>query len=230
MIHFGTGGWREIIGDQFTRENVRRITQALCNRMSAEGVTERGIVVGYDRRFLSGEAALWATEVFLGNGVPVTLIDRFAPTPMIMWTVRDKNCAYGLAVTASHNPALYNGLKIFTEGGRDAELAVTDEIAAAANALTVDDVVGIESYEVDASPLLTKQSSINWYIDAIIEKLDMDTIRHGHLHVADRSDVRRGADQHADHPDDGALPGGRNQRPPRHPVWRPAPLPLRGHA
>lgn len=183
MIHFGTGGWREIIGDQFTRENVRRITQALCNRMSAEGVTERGIVVGYDRRFLSEEAALWATEVFLGNGVPVTLIDRFVPTPMIMWTVRDKNCAYGLAVTASHNPALYNGLKIFTEGGRDAELAVTDEIAAAANALTVDDVVGIESYEVDASPLLTKQSSINWYIDAIIEKLDMDTIRHGHLHV-----------------------------------------------
>lgn len=100
-IRFGTGGWREIIGDLFTRDNVRRIVQALCNRMLAEGVADRGVVVGYDRRFLSREAALWAAEVFVGNGIPITLVDRPAPTPMFMWTVRNKNCAYGLAVTAS---------------------------------------------------------------------------------------------------------------------------------
>lgn len=183
MIHFGTGGWREIIGDQFTRENVRRIVQALCVRMREEGVHERGVVIGFDRRFLSREAALWAIEVFLGNGIPVTFIDRAAPTPMMMWTVRDMGCAYGIAVTASHNPALYNGLKIFTEGGRDAELGVTDEIAAGANALSAADISAVEPHEVADSPLLTVQTSINWYIDSIIEKLDMEAIRHGHLRI-----------------------------------------------
>jgi len=116
MIQFGTGGWREIIGDGFTRANVRLIAQALADRMHREGVAERGIVVGFDRRFLSEEAAWWAVEVLAGNGVPVTLIGRPAPTPMFMWTVRNLGCAYGIAITASHNPALYNGVKLFTEG------------------------------------------------------------------------------------------------------------------
>lgn len=183
MIRFGTGGWREIIGDGFTRVNVRRIIQAMCDRMRAEGVADRGVVVGYDRRFLSAEAAGWAVEVFLGNGVPVTLVGVPAPTPMFMWTVRNKGCPYGVAVTASHNPALYNGLKVFTEGGRDAELGVTDELAAAANALTDEQVRAIDPDEVTGSPLLTMQTSCNWYIDAILEHLDTDAIRHRHLHV-----------------------------------------------
>lgn len=183
MINFGTGGWREIIGDGFTRANVRVIIQALCERMAAEGVADRGVVVGHDRRFLSDEASQWAVEVFLGNGVPVTLISRAAPTPMFMWTVRDKNCAYGVAITASHNPALYNGIKIFTEGGRDAEIAVTDEIAARANALTDADVRAVAPDQVEGHELLTLQTSLNWYLDSIIDKLDMDAIRHRHLHI-----------------------------------------------
>lgn len=183
MIRFGTGGWREIIGDQFTRGNLRLIIQALCDRMADERVKDRGVVIGFDRRFLSREAAHWATEVFLGNDVPVTFIDRSAPTPMFMWTVRNKECPYGIAVTASHNPALYNGVKVFTEGGRDAEVAVTDDIADRANALSDDDVRAVEPHEVDDSPLLTRQRSINWYIDSIIDKLDMDVIRHRHMHI-----------------------------------------------
>ena len=130
MIQFGTGGWRAIIGDGFTKANVRLLIQGLCDRMAAEGVTERGVVVGFDRRFLSLEAAQWACEVFAGNGVPVTFIGRPAPTPMFMWTVRNKNTPYGIAVTASHNPAVYNGIKVFTEGGRDAEAEVTNELMA----------------------------------------------------------------------------------------------------
>ncbi len=183
MIHFGTGGWREIIGDQFTRANVRRITQALCDRMAAEGVADRGLVIGHDRRFLSEEATWWAVEVMVGNGVPVTVVTRPVPTPMIMWTVRNKDCAYGMAVTASHNPALYNGLKVFTEGGRDAELSVTDELAAAANRLGDDEVRSVEPEAARTSPLVTPQQSINWYLDAIMDQLDLESIRHRHLHV-----------------------------------------------
>lgn len=183
MIHFGTGGWREIIGDGFTRANVRLIVQGLCDRMQAEGVAERGVVIGYDRRFLSDITAWWAVEVFVGNGIPVQLITRPAPTPMFMWTVRNLGCAYGLAVTASHNPALYNGIKIFTDGGRDATLEVTDELAAAINQLADADVRASDPDGALVSPLVTRQTSLNWYIDAIIGQLDMETIRHRHLSV-----------------------------------------------
>lgn len=183
MIHFGTGGWRAIIGDGFTKENVRRLIQALCDRMIAEGVASRGVVVGYDRRFLSDVAAKWSCEVFAGNGVPVTLIGRPAPTPMFMWTVRNQERPYGIAVTASHNPALYNGIKLFTEGGRDAEEGVTAPLEDAANALTDADIAEMPFAAAVESGLVTVQMSINWYLDAIIDKLDMEAIRHRHLHI-----------------------------------------------
>ena len=76
MIEFGTGGWREIIGDGFTRANVRLLVQGLSDRIVAEGVADRGVVVGYDRRFLSDVAAWWAVEVFLGKPSENT----YAPT------------------------------------------------------------------------------------------------------------------------------------------------------
>ena len=183
MITFGTGGWRAIIGDEFTRENVRLLAQGLADRMHAEGVVERGLVISYDRRFLSDVAAWWAIEVLAGNGVPVTVITRPVPTPMCMWTVKQTGAAYGIAVTASHNPALYNGLKIFTEGGRDAELEVTDELAAHVATLDPADVRSLAPHEVQGSEFVTEQASINWYLDAIIGQLDLDAIRHAHLNI-----------------------------------------------
>ena len=183
MIAFGTGGWREIIGDGFTKQNVQLVAQGLSNRMKTEGVADRGIVIGYDRRFLSDVAAWWATAVFVANEIPVTLINRAAPTPMFMWTVRDKKTPYGMAITASHNPALYNGIKVFTEGGRDAEAEITQELQDLINSLTPADVVDLEIDEVRNSPLLTLQTSMNWYIDSIINQLDMEAIRHSHLNI-----------------------------------------------
>lgn len=183
MIEFGTGGWREIIGDGFTKANLRLLVQGLCDRILAEGVAGRGVVIGYDRRFLSDTAAWWAAEVFIGNGVPVTVVTRPAPTPMFMWTVRNKDCAYGIAVTASHNPALYNGIKVFTAGGRDADAEITNELQDHINSLTEADVRSVSSHEVLTSPLVTRQPSLNWYIDAILDKLDTETIRHQHLSI-----------------------------------------------
>ena len=183
MIKFGTGGWRAIIADGFTRSNVRLLVQGLANRMHSEGVSQNGVVVGYDRRFLSRESAWWATQVLVANDIPVTVVDRPAPTPMIMWTVRNKTCPYGLAITASHNPALYNGIKVFTDGGRDAAAEVTDELQEGINRLTEDDVRSVADHEVVDHPLVTIQTSMNWYIDSILEHLDTETIRHSHLKV-----------------------------------------------
>ena len=74
MIKFGTGGWRAVIGDDFTRENIQKLSKALVNKMKDEGVAEQGVAIGYDRRFLSKESAIWASEVFAAEGVPVKFI------------------------------------------------------------------------------------------------------------------------------------------------------------
>jgi len=83
LIAFGTGGWRAIIGEGFTLHNVRRLSQALANEITRRGQEKRGVLIGYDRRFLSDRAAAAAAEVFAGNNIAVTLLREAAPTPLI---------------------------------------------------------------------------------------------------------------------------------------------------
>lgn len=121
MIKFGTGGWRAVIGDEFTKENIQILSRAICDKMREEGVTQDGIVLGYDRRFLSKEAMQWAAQVFAAEGIKAYLINKSAPTPLVMFYVMNHKMHYGMMITASHNPAIYNGIKVFTYGGRDAD-------------------------------------------------------------------------------------------------------------
>ena len=144
MIKFGTGGWREIIADGFTKENIRLLTAGLCRLMLAEGHAGKEICIGYDRRFLSKESAHWAAEVLAGYGFPVFVIARSSPTPMIMFSVKQGGHPYGMAITASHNPAIYNGIKIFTEGGRDANREVTNRIEEQIEGLKPSDVLSVD--------------------------------------------------------------------------------------
>ncbi|WP_130866511.1 phosphoglucomutase/phosphomannomutase family protein [Acidipropionibacterium timonense] len=183
QIVFGTGGWRAVIADTFTKANVCRLAQGLAERIQHEEVADRPVVIGYDQRFLSPEFAWWAAQTLAANGVHVHLIDRPAPTPMIMWTVRDKGCAYGLAVTASHNPAIYNGIKVFTEGGRDAEVEITASLQDAVNAIPDEQVRSMPADKALDDGLITVQTSMNWYIDAILDQIDLEAIRHAHLKV-----------------------------------------------
>ena len=114
MIQFGTGGWRAVIGDGFTRANIRLIGAALAARMKREGCANQGLCVGYDRRFLSKEALVWFCEVLTGAGIHVYFVNMSCPTPQIMFTVKQMGLQYGAMVTASHNPAIWNGIKLFT--------------------------------------------------------------------------------------------------------------------
>ena len=130
MIKFGTGGWRAIIGDEFIKSNIQLVAQAVAILMKEDGqnnhaVLEKGIILGYDRRFLSDMAAKWIAEVMAGNDIPVKLINKISPTPLIMYTSKEYENHYSMAVTASHNPAAYNGIKLFTFGGRDATEDIT---------------------------------------------------------------------------------------------------------
>ena len=183
MIEFGTGGWRAIIGDGFTKENVQRLTLAIARRMKLEDVAERGFCIGYDRRFLSRQAAEWAAEIMAGEGIHTLLINREAPTPLIMFTVEHYSLPYGIAVTASHNPALYNGVKLFTKGGRDAVEAVTDQLGVAANAITAEELAPMPYAQAVRAGIVSEINPQNAYLDAIIRGVNMDAIRSRNLSI-----------------------------------------------
>ena len=117
-----------MIGDEFTKANIQLLAQGLVNKMKNEGVAGFGIVMGYDRRFLSKEAMQWAAEVFAAAHIKAYLINKSSPTPLVMYYVMKHGFPYGMMITASHNPAIYNGIKVFTAGGRDADEIQTKDI------------------------------------------------------------------------------------------------------
>ena len=128
MISFGTGGWRGIIADDFTLENVRRVAKALAALVEAKGLSPKPVVVGYDMRFMSRSFAEAFAEVLAYEGIEVWLMKGPAPTPMVMFAVERECLDYGATITASHNPPQYNGIKIIVEKGKDAPIEVTNEL------------------------------------------------------------------------------------------------------
>ncbi|NLL73576.1 MAG: phosphoglucomutase/phosphomannomutase family protein [Clostridiales bacterium] len=184
MVKFGTGGWRAIIGEGFTKANIRRLAKALAEKMKNEGVTEQGIVLGYDRRFLSKEAMRWASEVFAGEGITSYLINRSSPTPLIMYHVMKNKLHYGMMVTASHNPAIYNGIKVFTYGGRDADEIQTRDIENYIEDVIDDEIVVVEYQEAVNRKLIIEINPLNEYLDNIINHIDLQAIRERGLKVA----------------------------------------------
>ncbi|MCX4271207.1 MAG: phosphoglucomutase/phosphomannomutase family protein [Acetatifactor sp.] len=183
MIKFGTGGWREIIGDGFTKANIQILARALSDKMKAEGKTQQGIVIGYDRRFLSKEAMRWAGEVFAAEGITAYLINKSSPTPLIMYYVMKHKFPYGMMVTASHNPAIYNGIKVFTAGGRDADENQTREIEEYIGRVDRDSVREMDYEEALAGGLIQEIYPLNEYLDNIISAVNMDMIRAKGLRV-----------------------------------------------
>lgn len=186
MIRFGTGGWRAVIGDEFTRANIQILAKALSVKMQDEGKTEKGICIGYDRRFLSKEAVMWACEVFAADGIRCWFVNRSSPTPLIMYYVMAHKLPYGLMVTASHNPAVYNGIKVFTEGGRDANEEQTKEIERYIS-LVEEKGETIETIPYDKAKeegLVVEFNPLNEYIDNIISRIDMQAIRERGLRIA----------------------------------------------
>jgi phosphomannomutase len=183
-IRFGTGGWREIIGESFTRENVERIADAMAQRILREGDPDTGIIIGYDRRFLSEEAAAWAASTFAASGVYTELISKATPTPLIMFHVERNPNFYGMAVTASHNPAIYNGIKLFQRGGGDANLDFTEDIESIIRERKELSLPHMDFEEAKARGLIRMIDPTNAYLDNIMATLDTEAIRKRGLKVA----------------------------------------------
>lgn len=125
QIKFGTDGWRGVIARDFTFDNLSLVAQATMDYLNREGLGEKGLVVGYDRRFLSREFACRVAEVAAGNGIHVHLTEDYAPTPAVSWAVHESGFGAGVMITASHNPPEYNGFKLKEAFGGSARQATT---------------------------------------------------------------------------------------------------------
>ena len=125
QIKFGTDGWRGVIAREFTFDNLGLVAQATMDWMTREGLADQGLVVGYDRRFLSREFACRVAEIAAGNDIRVFLCDDVAPTPAVSWAAKALQAGAGVMITASHNPPIYNGFKIKENFGGSARPETT---------------------------------------------------------------------------------------------------------
>ncbi|MBI5956448.1 MAG: phosphoglucomutase/phosphomannomutase family protein, partial [Chloroflexi bacterium] len=161
-IIFGTDGWRGTIAEDFTFENVRLCAQGVADYLIATGKADAGMVVGYDTRFASEHFAAAAAEVLAGNGIRAYLCDRPSPTPVISYSVLAKKTAGAINITASHNPATWNGFKVRSEYAgaatpetlKDIEARIRDiQAAGSVKQLPMDDALAQDLIQVfDPAP------------------------------------------------------------------------------
>ncbi len=186
MIRFGTGGWRGIIGKDFVYDNIRKAAHALAEMILEENQQDKPVMVGFDRRFLSFDAARWIAETLCSQGISVWFMKRTAPTPLVMHTVKAKGLFYGVQVTASHNPPAYNGIKLIVQGGRDAPEEVTKHLE---EHIERAEKEGREPGSIPFSLAEEKglviylKNPFNDFIDDIQSKTRMDVIRERGLRI-----------------------------------------------
>jgi alpha-D-glucose phosphate-specific phosphoglucomutase len=127
-IKFGTDGWRGIIAEDFTFDNVRICAQAVAEYLKQNRLAKQSLVIGYDSRFASEDFAAAAAEVIAGNNIKVQLCVKPAPTPVVSFTVPATKSAGAIVITASHNPGSWNGFKYKSQYGASAPDGVTSQI------------------------------------------------------------------------------------------------------
>ena len=120
-VKFGTDGWRGIIADDFTYENVRVAARAIAHYVIEVEDASKGVCIGWDTRFGSQSFAKVVAEVLTGAGIPVALAVAITPTPALSYAVRERGAAGGVMITSSHNPAEWNGVKYKASYGGSGE-------------------------------------------------------------------------------------------------------------
>jgi phosphomannomutase len=166
-IKFGTDGWRGLIADDFTFDNVRRVAGAIAGYVLKDERPQHGVIVGYDARFASPRAAQIVAEVLAKAGIPVKLANDFTPTPSVSYAVKHQGAAGGVMVTSSHNPWNWNGVKFKANFGGSATPAIMKKIEDELAAGAAPKGTKAEIEEVD----LKKE-----YVKAVCAFADMDLI------------------------------------------------------
>jgi alpha-D-glucose phosphate-specific phosphoglucomutase len=182
-IKFGTDGWRAIIAEDFTFENVRVCAQATAQYLKRTGLAERGVVVGYDTRFASDAFAAACAEVLAANGVTVYLCDSPAPTPVVGYAILTHKAGGSIVITSSHNPAAYNGFKVRTEYGGSAPPEILSQIEALTEEVHGHDVQRLPLDEAKSRGLVQMFDPKPAYIEHLGGLLDFDRLRNTGLRV-----------------------------------------------
>lgn len=183
-IRFGTDGWRATIAEDFTFANVRAVSQALADHLRRHDLAGDGVVVGYDTRFLSGSFAGAIAEVLAANEIHVALTSGPTPTPAVSFSVLEQGAGAGVMVTASHNPARWNGIKLRTAAGMAIPRAVAAELEQAVpGIITGERVQHMPLGEAEASGMVERLDPRPAYFAALREMVDMAAIRAAGLNV-----------------------------------------------
>lgn len=166
-ITFGTDGWRGIIADDFTFDNVRRVAGAIASYLLKYEDVQRGVFIGYDTRFASQHFAQAVAEVICAAGIPVKLANDYTPTPAVSYAVKNNGAAGGVMVTSSHNPWNWNGVKFKGKFGGSATPAIMKKVEEElrANAMPNGTKTAIEEIDLKAP-----------YIAAVCRFADMELI------------------------------------------------------
>ena len=184
-IKFGTDGWRGVIAREFTFDNLSLVAQATMDYMNREGLADKGLVIGYDRRFLSREFAERVAEVACGNGIRVWLGNGYAPTPAVSWAVHELRSGMGVMITASHNPPIYNGFKVKEAFGGSARPATTRllEELVGANLEAKRPVLSLPLVEALASGRAEMIDMQTGYLRQLNSYVDLELIRNAAIPV-----------------------------------------------
>lgn len=168
QIKFGTDGWRAIIAREFTFVNVERVAQAYADFLTREAGhgNKPFVVIGFDRRFLSEKFAARTAEVMAGNGFKIALFSEAQPTPLISWAVKDLGATGGVMITASHNPANFNGFKIKAPWGGSAPPETTRAVEQLVDATAPKKAeVADDGHELLEAPTARYREQIASYVD-----------------------------------------------------------------
>jgi len=178
-ISFGTSGWRGILGEDFTFDNVRVVIKAIADNLKAAGEHHKGVVVSCDTRFMGQRFAQEASRVLAGEGITAFLCERDTPTPVISFEILRRQAAGAINFTASHNPYEYNGVKFSPSWGGPALPTTTTDIERRAN-----EMLGTACYQqpsladAERSGLLVMIDPRKEYLKALEQKIDFDAVRH----------------------------------------------------
>jgi alpha-D-glucose phosphate-specific phosphoglucomutase len=183
-IKFGTDGWRGIIAEDFTFNNVRICSQGIANHLTRNGLNQRGLIIGYDTRFASEDFAAAAAEVIAGNGIKTHLCLRPTPTPVISYAVTATKAAGAIIITASHNPGQWNGLKYRSKEGA----SVSDEVISKIEK-EIASVVHNGELKKTALDKALKRGLIDYldprpiYFDNLKQLINVEDLRHQKLNI-----------------------------------------------
>ncbi len=173
-IKFGTDGWRAVFAEDFTFDNVRRVAGAIANYVLKNEDARKGLVVGYDTRFMSDRFAQAAAEVLAGAGIPVRMANDCIPTPAISFAVKHYGAAGGVVITSSHNPYNWNGVKFKAKYGGSGSPAIMKQIEAELGAMP----------KAASSAAIERMDFKPAYIAAITKFADLEAIARANFRFA----------------------------------------------